>query len=158
MFTDLQDAEDFMSSTDAILGTPKPLNQNKMKEKDYTVKEDMICPVTNQHCDDEYEQEDIYRCQFLQAFEMEEWDDDVINKKIDVLFNKIKDMKEFDVIFDKLLKSKNYVLFLWVMGQDKLTLFKLLFKYELFHMTHDMLCSYLNKNVLSLTALEEAIL
>jgi hypothetical protein len=50
------------------------------------------------------------------------------------------------------------VLFLWVMGQDKLTLFKLLFKYELFHMTHDMLCSYLNKNVLSLTALEEAIL
>ena len=64
---------------------------------------DFIC--TYQHCDDEYEQEDIYRCQFLQAFEMEEWDDDVINKKIDVLFNKIKDMKEFDVIFDKLLKS-----------------------------------------------------
>ncbi len=117
---------------------------------------DFIC--TYQHCDDEYEQEDIYRCQFLQAFEMEEWDDDVINKKIDVLFNKIKDIKEFDVIFDKLLKSKNYVLFLWVMGQDKMTLFKLLFKYELFHMTHDMLCSYLNKNVLSLTALEEAIL
>ena len=117
---------------------------------------DFIC--TYQHCVDEYEQEDIYRCQFLQAFEMEEWDDDVINKKIDDLFNKIKDMKEFDVIFDKLLKSKNYVLFLWVMGQDKLTLFKLLFKYELFHMTHDMLCSYLNKNVLSLTTLEEAIL
>ncbi len=112
-------------------------------------------------CEDEDEQEDIYRCQLLQAFEMEEWDDDVINKKTDELFNKIKEIKEFDVIFEKLKNSKNYVLFLWVMGQDKLTLFKLLFKYELFYLTHEILCSYFNnndKNALSFTALENAII
>ena len=117
---------------------------------------DFIC--TYQHCDDEDEQEDIYRSQFLQAFEMEEWDDDVINKKTEKLYDKIKDRDEFNVVFDKLKKSKNYVLFLWVMGQDSLTLFRLLFKYELFHLTHDALCGFFNKNVLSLSALENAIM
>ena len=116
---------------------------------------DFLC--TYQHCQDEDEQEDIYRSQFLQAFEMEEWDDDVINKKTEELFDKIKEKDEFNVIFEKLKNSKNYVLFLWVMGQDNLTLFRLLFKYELFHLTHDALCSYFNKNVLSLSALESAI-
>jgi hypothetical protein len=78
-------------------------------------------------------------------------------KKTEEIFNKIKDIKEFDVVFDKLKNSKSNALFLWVMGQDKLTLFKLLFKFELFHITHSVLCSYFNNNTLSLSKLEEAI-
>jgi hypothetical protein len=116
---------------------------------------DFIC--TYQNHEDEYEQEDIYRSQFLQAFDMENWEDDIINKKTEEIFNKIKDIKEFDVVFDKLKNSKSNALFLWVMGQDKLTLFKLLFKFELFHITHSVLCSYFNNNTLSLSKLEEAI-
>ena len=31
----------------------KQINHSKMEEKKYIVKEDMICPVTKSHCDDE---------------------------------------------------------------------------------------------------------
>jgi hypothetical protein len=116
---------------------------------------DFIC--TYQNHEDEDEQEDIYRSQFLQAFELEEWDDDIINKMVAELFNKIKEMKEFEVIFEKLKNSKENMFFILMMGDDNLTLFKLLFKFELFHITHVILCSYFNKNVLSLSALEVAI-
>ena len=117
---------------------------------------DFIC--TYQIDTDEDEQEDIYRSQFLQAFDMEYWDDDIVNKKTEELFNKIKDIKEFDVTFDKLKNSKSNTLFLCIMGQDKLTLFKLLFKFELFHITHSVLCSYFNNNTLSLSKLEDSII
>ena len=33
MFTDLQDAEDFMSSTDTILGTPKPVGGYRLGDE-----------------------------------------------------------------------------------------------------------------------------
>ena len=116
---------------------------------------DFIC--TYQNHEDEDEQEDIYRSQFLQAFELEEWDDDIINKMVSELFDKIKEMKEFEVIFEKLKNSKENMFFILMMGDDNLTLFKLLFKFELFHITHFILCSYFNKNVLSLSTLEVAI-
>ena len=116
---------------------------------------DFIC--TYQNHEDEDEQEDIYRSQFLQAFELEEWDDDIINKMVAELFDKIKEMKDFEVIFEKLKNSKENMFFILMMGDDNLTLFKLLFKFELFHITHCILCSYFNKNVLSLSALEAAI-
>jgi hypothetical protein len=117
---------------------------------------DFVC--TYQNHDDADEQEDIYRSQFLQAFGVNEWDDDIINNNVNELFNKIKDVKEFGVIFEKLKKSEDNILFLLMMGDDDITVFKLLFKFELFNITHTMLCNYFNKNILSLTALEEAIL
>jgi hypothetical protein len=107
---------------------------------------DFIC--TYQNHKDEDEQEDIYRCQFLQAFELEEWDDAIINKMVSELFDKIKNNKEFEVIFEKLKISKENMFFILMMGDDKLTLFKLLFKFEFFYITHSILCSFFNKNII----------
>lgn len=116
---------------------------------------DFIC--TYQHSKNEDEQDYIYRSQFLQAFNLEYWDNDVINKEILELFNKIKDIDGFKNIFNKLKKSKKNGYYLLIIGHDDLTLFKLLFNYEYFYITHKVLCSYLNDNVLLISLLEELI-
>lgn len=116
---------------------------------------DFVC--TYHKIDDIDLQEDMYRCQFLQAFQINEWDDNIINNKIERLYKKLKNKKEFDVIFEKLKNSKDNALLIFMMGDDNLTLFKLLFKFELFFITHSMLCSYLNDKILSLSALENSI-
>lgn len=103
-------------------------------------------------------QEDVYRSQILQAFDLEQWDDTIINDKLERLFDIIKNKKEFEIIFEKLKTSKQNAFFIEMMGDDKLVLFKLLFKFELFHITHCILSSYLNDKPVSLDTLENAII
>ena len=54
------------------------------------------------HNEDEDIQEDIYRCQLLQSFGLEEWDDDIINNETTVLYNKMKDIPQMVLVFEKI--------------------------------------------------------
>jgi hypothetical protein len=118
---------------------------------------DFVCTYhlygTDDDNDHEQDDEDIYRSQFLQAFELEEWDDDIINKKTLELFNKIRENKDckaiFDKIFEKVKRHKDNMFYIMMIGDDDLVMFKLLFKFELFHITHSILCSYLNNNIIT---------
>lgn len=97
------------------------------------------------HNEDEDEdiQEDIYRCQLLQSFGLEEWDDDIINNETTVLYNKMKDIPQMVLVFEKIKSQEVYQIFITFLGDDNYTLFKLLFKFELFYATHAILCYYL---------------
>jgi len=95
------------------------------------------------HNDDEDIQEDMYRSQLLQSFGLEEWNDDIINEETNVLYNKIKDVPQMVLVFEKIKSQEVYQFFLTFLGDDNYTLFKLLFKFELFYATHAILCYYL---------------
>jgi hypothetical protein len=95
------------------------------------------------HNDDEDIQEDMYRSQLLQSFGLEEWNDDIINEETNVLYNKIKDVPQMVLVFEKIKSQEDYQFFLTFLGDDNYTLFKLLFKFELFYATHAILCYYL---------------
>ena len=96
--------------------------------------------------ENESESEHLYRIQFLQAFESENWNDDIINDKMKTLYENIKDNANIKNIINNIKKSKNLELMITLLADDELTLFKLLFKYELFDFTHKCICNILNND------------
>tara|TARA_Y100000389_G_scaffold40813_2_gene35408 strand:+ start:2467 stop:2841 length:375 start_codon:yes stop_codon:yes gene_type:complete len=108
---------------------------------------DFIC--TYLHLDDFQEQEDLYRIQFLQAFMIEQWDDNIISEKTTNLFKLVKNNKQFKIIFDKARKSDNLQLLIFLAGTQDFDIFKLLFKFELFTYTHKCICDFINENYIS---------
>ena len=105
---------------------------------------DFIC--TYKLLENESESEHLYRIQFLQAFQSENWNDDIINDKMKTLYENIKDNANIKNIINNIKKSKNLELMITLLGDDELTLFKLLFKYELFDFTHKCICNILNND------------
>lgn len=97
--------------------------------------------ITNFVCtyklhDDEV-QEDMYRMQILQAFQLTSWDDDQINKETDRLYDLCNKTERFSELLDKLKKSTELQFIISIMGEnDNVVLFKCLFRFELFDLAH----------------------
>ena len=117
---------------------------------------DFIC--TYKLIENESESEQLYRIQFLQAFQSKNWDDDIINDKIKYLYENIKDNTNIKDIINNIKKSKNLEMMITLLGDDELTLFKLLFKYELFDFTHKCICNILNNDNENVTNENKGIL
>ena len=108
---------------------------------------DFIC--TYLHLDDFQEQEDLYRIQFLQAFKIEQWDDNIISEKITTLFGLVKNNEQFKIIFEQAKISETLQFLIFLGGTQDFDIFKLLFKFELFTYTHKCICDLINKNEIS---------
>ena len=117
---------------------------------------DFIC--TYKLLENESESEHLYRIQFLQAFQSENWNDDIINDKMKTLYENIKDNANIKNIINNIKKSKNLEMMITLLGDDELTLFKLLFKYELFDFTHKCICNILNNDNENVTNENKGIL
>lgn len=76
----------------------------------------------------------LYKIQFLQIFNIEEYDDNLINNKVENLYNKIKDNE----IIKKLIVNNIY-------HKDNLASFMLYFRYDTLHIFHKILINILNK-------------
>lgn len=105
---------------------------------------DFIC--TYKLIEKDNESEHLYRIQFLQAFQCDKWDDDIINNKMKNLYDNIKNDNTVKEIINSIKSSKNLEMLINIFGDDDLSLFKLLFKYELFNLTHICICNILNKD------------
>lgn len=88
--------------------------------------------------------EDAYRLQYLQAFGINNWDDMVIDKESTVLFDKISKNKDMMEIINKIKETKKFKGMLAFLGDDHRDLFKLLFVYDLFDLSHKCFCDILN--------------
>ena len=105
---------------------------------------DFIC--TYKLIEREIDSEHLYRIQFLQAFQSDKWDDNIINNKIKNLYENIKNNNNIKEIINNIKTSKNLEMLINIFGNDDLSLFNLLFKYELFDLTHMCICNILNKD------------
>jgi len=104
--------------------------------------------------DDENDQEQLYRIQILQAFNLNYWDDDIINKIISEVYHIICVSQEFKQVFIKARQNKKINELLTMLNdvnsdKDDELIFKLLFKYEYFDLLHRCIVDYLINNTLA---------
>lgn len=108
-------------------------------------KTDFICNY-KQH--DEEDKEDMYRIQLLQIFDLQLWDDNVINTEIENIFIKYKhDLKD---ILEAANESEKLSIIKNVIGNDDLTLFKGLFQFDLCDLIHLCICDLANSNTIKI--------
>lgn len=87
----------------------------------------------------------LYKIQFLQAFNIEEYNSEIINKEVEILFNKLNNDNDMKEKFHEILKPNDF----YNNNKDSQMLaFMSLFSYNTFHIFHLWLCEYLNdKNI-----------
>jgi hypothetical protein len=107
---------------------------------------DFIC--TYKLMDNEYDQEQLYRIQLLQAFDLNEWNDYKINEVISDLYKVLNNILKD--VFIKARMNKNIIEMLDILklsGEKRLDendiIFNLLFKFEYFDLLHRCLVDYL---------------
>ena len=98
---------------------------------------DFVCTY-KQH--DEEEHDDMYRIQLLQVYNLDRWDDDVINNTKASIFNKYKDNLDMKEILNKASDSDKLSNIKLCIADDDLTIFTGLFQYELFNLIHLCIC------------------
>lgn len=115
---------------------------------------DFVC--TYKFMDDANDQEQMYRIQILQAFDLNEWNDDHINSIIEELYANIANVGEFKEIFNKARANKSVLEMLdlfQLSGEEQLDendiIFKILFKFEYFDLLHRCIVDYSINNSLS---------
>ena len=109
---------------------------------------DFIC--TYKLMENEYDQEQLYRIQLLQAFDLNEWNDEKINTIISDLYMVLNNADLLKEVFIKARLNKNIMEmldFLKLSGEIRLDendiIFSLLFKFEYFDLLHRCIVDYL---------------
>jgi len=110
--------------------------------------------------DDPQDQEDLYRIQILQAFEVEQWDDDIINNEIEQVLSKISSSDDFKTILDKARTNKNILEILAgaeLSNTEDSIIFKMLFTYDYFDVLHRCICDILINGTVSKPYLDKLL-
>ena len=99
---------------------------------------------------DPEDQENLYRIQLLQAFNMNTWDDDAINDTVTEIYRKISQDTDFKIIFIKAQNNKSLNEMLALFNEDESIeqneiIFTMLFKYEYFDLLHRCISDYLRE-------------
>ena len=120
------------------------------------------------------ETDDVYRLQFLQAFCLDNWDDEKIEKETKNLYETVTQKVDFTDIFDRVKKSDKYK-FIFQLALvscdeacsqegiisnseceeerinkiDNYATFKILFMYDLFDLAHRCFCDILNTGIIN---------
>lgn len=123
---------------------------------------DFVCTYKLFDDMDDNDREQMYRIQILQAFDLNEWNDDKINKIIEELYFSISSDGVFNDIFKKAKANTHISEILEIyrannteIETDKIAIidendiiFKLLFKYEYFDLTHRCIIDFIiNKSI-----------
>ena len=111
----------------------------------YNYYDDSLYPLSSQEIPEEYlkglkKPEDdisgiVYRNELLTVFGLREYDNDVVNSEMNIIYEKLKKHEELNSIFNKLAG-----LFL---SEDPDIGFMILFSYHYFFLAHPCICDYL---------------
>lgn len=116
---------------------------------------DFICTY---HLHDLDDQDDMYKCQMVQAFMIEDWYDDSVNKTVRKLFGEFTNEKNPQYLenkfqIEKLFEKIECHLFPNNCLEDckiktkldkQLILFQYLFGFDYFFKTHELICNFFN--------------
>jgi hypothetical protein len=121
-----------------------------------TYQHDFIC--TYKLMDNDNDQEQMYRIQLLQAFDLNHLDDDKMNQTIMELYTIISDSHEFKQIFRKARENNSIKEIINLIDntedEDDMSdigddlIFKILFKFEYFDLLHRCIVDYLITNTI----------
>jgi len=88
----------------------------------------------------ESSQEDQYRIEFLRAFHLEEFNDEMVNKEVEALFERLKSSPELT----KCMKKSAATFF----SEDLHTGLMGLFAFDYFHLAHSCVCDLLENRAI----------
>lgn len=88
----------------------------------------------------ESSQEDQYRIEFLRAFHLEEFNDEMVNKEVDVLFEAMKNHPMFVACMKKSAAT--------FFSEDLHTGLMGLFAFDYFHLAHPCVCDLLENRAI----------
>lgn len=117
--------------------------------------------ITYQLIKEDYElSDDLYRSQFLQAFNLDKWDDNKIDENTKKIYDNYDIENNFREIF-KIIKTEKtifsqYMLF-YSEDSSSFDLFKLLFSYETFYLLHKFICDLENKQISNIKLINDII-
>tara|TARA_B110000967_G_C18340380_1_gene296346 strand:- start:63 stop:398 length:336 start_codon:yes stop_codon:yes gene_type:complete len=94
--------------------------------------------------------DDMYRLQFLQAFKLDNWDDDKIEKQTKDLYDCICKKDNLSDIYKKIKACDKYSFILNLLDNDDYSAFKILFMYDLFDLAHKYFCDILNTGIINI--------
>lgn len=99
----------------------------------------------------EYNNTESYQKLFLEVFDLKEWDDEIVEKKLEILFKKIRNEEIILELLESIKNSSKFSMFLTVIKMScneeeyNLACFKLLFSYDLFLDFHKLLKDVMEK-------------
>ena len=124
---------------------------------------DFLC--TYKLMDTEDEQEQLYRIQLLQAFDLPQWNDDKINSTILNLYKLVAKTDEFARVFEKALVNPTMQTLLLKFGEDiknnednLFLIFTFLFNFNYFDLLHRCLCDYLRRKAIAPIILDKLLI
>jgi len=89
----------------------------------------------------------LYENELLYAFNLNNYDDNVINKSIEDLYNYIASKREIDKDVDLLLGYAELLSLKIILQHNTFTGFMILFSYDYFHLTHLCISDLLNEEL-----------
>jgi len=96
--------------------------------------------------DKEFISDAVYRQEFLNILNLEEYDDNLVVERMNVIYDFVKDYQPFKECIDKAISTFIY--------GDNITGLMILFSYYNMHLTHKCLCEFINHGYMSDTNLE----
>jgi hypothetical protein len=94
------------------------------------------------------ESNDIYQIKLLQVFNLYIFDDIIINKTTEQLYEKYKN----NTYIEQIIASTNKCII-----DDNLTLFRMYFGFDTFYLFHSVLCSIINETSININKLNSLI-
>jgi len=121
---------------------------------------DFIC--TYKLMDSPEDQEMMYKIQLLQAFDLEEWDDEKVHTILEELYNEIIGVPSLQVILDKISKVEALQPIIEMTphktkSEKDQVLFSLLFQYEYFDLFHNCVIDFTQQCVIKENTLQKLI-
>jgi len=113
--------------------------------------------------DSEEDKNNLYKIQLLQAFDLEEWDDTIVNTTLDDLYDLMCNDKHLKVILLKMYQVEELRAIIDRTVNDTISdniddkvnldkdifIFYLLFQYEIFDLVHDCIIDFFRKGEIS---------
>lgn len=106
---------------------------------------DFLCTY---HQHDDKDCDDMYRSQYLQAFGTNKWDDDIIDREIQRLYNMITSTTDINDILSAIRNNDKFKGWLEFLKAEDIDVFKILFTYDLFYLAHRCFCDILDKGII----------
>ena len=132
-----------------------------MNHNELNYQTDFIC--TYKLMDEEFT-DDLYKIQILQAFNLEKWDDNLVNSlcfelytlltKSDIIFRDIIEKAKKNIN----IKNIHDIVIEDSIDDDDKIIFALLFTYDYFDLFHKCICEYMRNGEISLKTLENLML
>jgi len=127
---------------DKQLRKRNPISHNYITQKNISDNDDLF--KNEEEIDEAYTSKYIYECEILSAFDMDTYDDKILNDKIYNLYNYFSHIRNEYPDIHNILNLAEEISLKYLLQKDEIQGFMILFSFDFFHITHICICDIFN--------------